>query len=340
MFAVPLLRRLRRLLGGPGSRHPGLLRAQAHRFTVAQTSVRAFYACLLYFAVVQLTTGPADSFLNRRAYAPLWPVAWLAWPPGTSGVRALLAFYGLTSGLGLLLPGSRTVRLGVFLGLLEFAALSNSFGKVGHSLHLLVLVSAALVLLPGGWTRPAALASRRLRQATLLVFWLAQGTILLSYTMSGLGKLGGALVQLAAGEPTVFSPGAFGAHIAQRLVQTSSHSTLGGWIINHPYLAWPLMPGAVAVETLAFLAAFRPALARPVATLLILFHVGTYYTMTIVFPQNCLLLALFFFVSPFEPENLDWKTVLRGVPLPGKVRAIWPSRGMGADEQNTVSRGP
>ena len=320
-----LLHRCRRLL--TSSPLPGAavspFRAQPRRFTAAQTLLRAFYAFTLYFAVTQLTT--LGDLLARRPYAQLWPVAWLHWTHGTQGVFALIAFYLATNVLGPFFVGYRAARLAVFLGLLEFVALKNSYGKIGHSLHLPVLVAGILVLLPDGWTRPDTLAPRRLRQQTLLVFWLAQAAILLSYTMSGLGKLGGGVWQLVTGQPNVFLPGAFGEHIAQRLVQTNSHSTLGDWIVHHPYLTWPLMPAAVVFETFAFLAAFRPLLARPVAAALILFHVGTYFTMTITFPQNCLLLALFFFASPFEPTNPDWKTTLFSVTLARSIRLKWQS---------------
>ena len=57
--------------------------------------------------------------------------------------------------------------------------------------------------------------------------------------MSGLGKLGGALYQLARGQPNAFVPGALGTHVALRLLQTHSESQLGAWIIHHPWLAWP-----------------------------------------------------------------------------------------------------
>ena len=322
---MSVLPRCRRFLAGsprPGGGHP--FREQPRRFVAAQTLVRAFYAFLLYLAVTQFTT--AGDLLVRRAYAPLWPVAWLRGTHGASGGYALLAFYFATNALGLFFVQWRAARLLVFLGLLEFVALKNSFGKVGHSLHLPVLVAGLLVCLPAGWTRPAPLAPRALRQQTLLIFWLAQAAVLLSYTMSGLGKLGGAVQQILQRQPNVLLPGAFGEHIAQRLVQTSSHSTLGDWIIHHPYLTWPLMPAAVVFETGAFLAAFRPALGRPVAALLILFHIGTFFTMTITFPQNCLLLALFFFPSPFEPGILRWQSVLFEVPLARRIWMFWQSR--------------
>ena len=274
--------------------------------------------------MLQFTT--AGDLLSQRAYSPLWPVGWLSWTHGTAGGYALLGFYFTTNLGGFFFVRWRAARLAVFLGLLEFVALKNSFGKVGHSLHLPVLVAGILIFLPTGWTLPAPSAPRLLRQRTLLACWSAQAVILMAYTMSGLAKLSGGLYQLVTGQPSVFLPGALGEHIAQRLIQTSSHSTLGNWIIHHPWLTWPLMPSAVVFETFALLAAFRPSLSRPVAASLILFHVGTYFTMTITFPQNCLLLALFFFPSPFEPLNLSWQTVLSDVPLARWIWTVWQSK--------------
>ena len=317
-----LLRRCRRFLAGEAAfpdagENP--LRGQTRRFTVAQGIVRGFYAFLLYVAVSQLSSRTGSDLLVRHADAPLWPAAWLRWTHGEVGNRTLLAFYGATNIAGAFFVRFRAVRVAVFLGVLEFVALKNSFGKIGHSQHFLVIVAGALVFLPIGWTLPASTVPRRARQETLLAVWLAQAAILLTYTMSGLGKLLGAVYQLSLGQMNVFLPGAFGAHIAQRLVQTSSHSTLGDWIIHHPYLTWPLMPSAVAFEMVALLAAFRPVLARPVAVLLILFHVGTYFTMTISFPVNCFLLALFFLASPFEPVNPCWQNLLFALPCARKA---------------------
>ena len=141
--------------------------------------------------------------------------------------------------------------------------------------------------------------------------------VLLTYTMSGLGKLGGALYQLAPAQPNAFAPGALGAHIAQRLLQTDSHSLLGAWIIDHPWLTWPAMPFAVYLELFSFWIAFRPALSRPWSAILVIFHVGNYFTLTIAFPPSCFLLALFFFRSPFDPGKTSWRELLLGVPLFG-----------------------
>lgn len=305
-----LLSRLCRWLAAPfptPTTHLGVFSAQARRFTTAQVLVRAFYAFLLYTAVGTFTDLPA--LLDHAVTAPLWPVVWLRRVDAAAGPRALMAFYLATNLLGAFAASWRAGRLLTFLGLLEYVALKNSFGKVGHSQHLLLWVAGVFVLLPAGWERSVPQTSRRLRQETLLVFWLAQATVLTSYTMSGAAKLGAALWQLVHGQPNAFFPGALSAIVAQRLLETHSASFFGAWIVHHPHLTWPAFPAAMALELFALRAAFRPALARPWAAGLILLHVGIYFTMTISFPQHCFLLALLFLASPFEPEPAPtWQT--------------------------------
>lgn len=313
------LRRTRRFLagwkpGGPVAVRPAeTLREHTRRFTLAQALIHAFYAFLLYLAIAQMTEIPV--YAERSTFHPLWPVGWLRHGDPTNPVRALFIFFLATSVLAAALPGWRTIRALAFVGLLEYVALKNSYGKIGHSLHLPLLVAMLLVFLPRGWERPAPRTTRTLRQGTLLVFWMCGAAVLLSYTMSGVGKFGGAIYQLVRLENNAFAPGALGAHIAQRLLQTDSHSLLGAWIIAHPWLTWPAMPFAIYLELFSFVVAFRPALSRFWAALLIIFHIGNYFTLTIAFPPSCFLLALFFFRSPFDPGKTPWRTLLFGVPL-------------------------
>jgi hypothetical protein len=315
------IRRLRRLLALPAARQPDVFTGQGRRFAVAQTVIRCFYGFGLYLAIAQF--GEFGGFVARRTFAPLWPVAWLHWTHSVNATRALLAFYTASSVLAAVWPAPRWTRVLAAAGLLEFVALKYSFGKIGHSLHLVVLVSLLLIFLPAGWDAAVPKAGRRLRQSTLLVFWTCQAAILLSYTMSGLGKLGGAIYQIAAGQPNAFLPSALGAHIAQRLLQTNSTSALGAWIIGHPGLTWPLMPLPIYLEFFSFWIAFRPPLQRLWAAGLIVFHVATFFTMTISFPQSCFLLAIFFFASPWQSANSSAREMLLNLPLFGDSVRFW-----------------
>jgi hypothetical protein len=317
------LRFLRRLLALPGQTGDAFS-GQARRFVIAQTIIRCFYAFLLYLAISQF--DEFEGFVDRRVFAPLWPVVWLQWTHPANAARALLALYSLSALLAAIWPGQRWTRLLAALGLLEFVALKYSFGKIGHSLHLPLFVSWLLVFLPAGWDTAADAADRRLRQSTLLVFWTCQAAILLSYTMAGLGKLGGAAYQVAAGQPNALLPTALAAHIAQRLLQTNSTSALGAWIIGHPGWTWPLMPLPIYLEFCSIWIAFRPPLQRLWAAALIVFHMATYFTMTISFPQSCFLLAIFFFPSPWIAASTNWRTMLLNIPLGGDLARLWLGR--------------
>jgi hypothetical protein len=114
-------------------------------------------------------------------------------------------------------------------------------------------------------------------------------------------------------------PSALGAHVAQRLLQTDSTSALGAWIIGHPWLTWPLMPVPIYLEFFSFWLAFRPPLQRLWAAALITFHMATFFTMTISFPQSCFLLAIFFFASPWQSANCSSREILLNLPLFGDL---------------------
>ncbi len=69
--------------------------------------------------------------------------------PLRAGVLGILTGYLATTFLGAVFSHRRWARLLAFLGLLEFVALENSFGKINHAHHLWVLTAFLLVFLPG-----------------------------------------------------------------------------------------------------------------------------------------------------------------------------------------------
>ena len=252
----------------------------------------------------------------------LWPTAWLGWVPARAGYALLFGLQTAGALAGAAGCQWRWARALAALGLLEFAALENSVFKIGHTLHALVLVAALLVFLPRGWDGPARGVRRMARERALLVFWACPAALLGTYTLSGVGKLGGALYQTALGQPSVFSPHALALHVAERLAQTDSHSLLGDWFLAYPWLGWPMMLLTIYLQVGAFWVAFRPSLQPWWAAALIGFHIGSFFLMTINFPQNCLLLALFFFRAPFAPARVAGGRRIGGeLPLWGPLLA-------------------
>ena len=292
-------------------------------FGVAQGLIRAFYCLALFLAIARYPEIVHPGRMPSSALL-LWPVEWLSQVPSTAGYIAVFGLQTAGSLLGAAFCQWRWARVLAFLGLLEAVALNNSNVKIGHSMHLLVLLAFLLVFLPARWDRPVLLTSRMTRERTLLVFWACQAVVLLSYTMSGLGKLAGSFYQVALGQPNVFSLNALALHTAARLSQTDSTSLLGDWVLAHPWAGWPPMVGTFYLQLFAFWVAFRPALQRWWAAGFIGFHAGSFFLMTINFPQNCFLLALLFFRSPFLPfPEPGWRQIVESLPLFGPMFHRW-----------------
>jgi hypothetical protein len=249
--------------------------------------VRCYYAAILFFAVLSLSDWA--ELLERTNVLPLWPVAWLRLVEPRTGILVILVVFLAGALLGAILPEQRWARIVAFTGLFEFVALQNSFGKINHSWHLWVLTSFLLIFLPS-----LASVSRAVRQQFLLIFWACQAAVLLSYSMSGLGKLAGALYQLCAGQHHLFMPDALAVTVADRLLQTNSRSLLGPWLITHPLWGMPLTLGVLYLQLFSFWIAFRPGAQKTWAVGLIAFHIGTFLLLSIQFFQSVLLLALLF----------------------------------------------
>ncbi len=296
---------------------PDALARQTHAWLEARMLVSAFYAGLLYFA---LTDAPSWAELSEMGQAGLlWPVAW-AHVTGLPVAAAVVTVLYLTGALAAAIaPGHRLGRALAAFGMLEFTALHYSAGKIGHGTHLWLLAAIVLIFLPDVGRSPG----RRERQSYLNVFWTAHALILLTYSMSGLGKLLGALRQASQGQITAFHPQAMALHIADRLTETGSRSPVGLWLVDHVAVSWPLMLGTIYLQIFTFWSIFRPSLLRLWTGGLIAFHVATYWVLGIRFAPPILLLAMWGLASPFLPSQTPLKVMLTDLPIAGFVIKKW-----------------
>ncbi len=273
------------------------LSSDRESFAVARTLIHVFYLFFLYYSLTRLTAW--SQFQQFDNLNPLWPVYWLHWVDPRWGARFIMVFAFLSALTGVFFTQYRWVRAAVFVGLLEFLALKYSFGKIGHSTHLMLIISFMFIFLPCGWSNPKPL-SRATRQTVLFLFWGVQAFILMTYTLAGLGKIGGAFYQMALGQMHALHPQALAYHIAERLLQTGSSSLLGVFFIENPWLGFPAMLVMLYAQVFSFWIAFRPSLHRLWGGLLILFHISVSLTLSINFHPQVFLVGLFFLYSPFR----------------------------------------
>ncbi|MEM6886238.1 MAG: hypothetical protein AAF571_14535, partial [Verrucomicrobiota bacterium] len=293
MNTASLLRQIRCFFGS-GAPASSILSSHDRMFQQARWGVMVIYSFQLFLA---LRTIPHWSGMaSREGMLPLWPVAWMNAMPSETAIYSVLVLFLTGSLLGAVLGRYRICRIAAFIGLFQFISWNYSYGKIGHSLHVLLFISFVLIFLPSGWQRKVN--DRITRQHTLFTYWSAQAVPLIAYTMAGIVKVACGIYQVAAGQASVFGPEGLPRHVADRLLQTGSETPLGPWVIENAWLVLPGMWITLYLELFAIYALFRPATRIWFVGGLLIFHVASYFTMTIWFPQNCFLLLLLMLLFP------------------------------------------
>jgi len=281
-------------------------------FRQARLGIIVIYYLQLFLA---LKTIPLWSDMaSREGMLPLWPVFWMKWLPSQLAIYIVLGLFLGGSLLGAVFGKYRTCRIVAFLGLFQFIAWNYSYGKIGHSLHVLLFISFVLILLPAEWQNKNG--SRSTRQHTLFTYWCAQAVPLIAYSMAGLVKVVCGIWQISQGEASVFGLEGLPRHVAGRLLQTGSETPLGPWVIENAWLVAPMMWVTLYLECFAFWTLFRPQTRIWFVGGLLAFHIASYYTMTIIFPQNCFLLLLLMLIFPATAKrSFPTLSSLKTLPL-------------------------
>jgi hypothetical protein len=257
-----------------------------------------------------------SKWLAVRELSPLWPVLWVELTSIPAAVHLIMTFSLTAALLAAVFPEKRIVRTILFISLLEFTAFYNSFDRIYHTSHAWLAIAFLFIFLPDGKTK-ALERSFTHRQLYLTAVWGALALVASFYSLAGFWKVIGVIDQLVKGEINALAPEALAYQIASRLLKTNSVSIAGAFFIDHPLIGWPLHVSAIYMECFALVAAFRPSLHRFWGLSLILLHLGSYLTMSIGFPRNCLVLFLFFVCSPFAPSNNTWSTMISDMPVLG-----------------------
>jgi len=274
--------------------------------------VRFYYIINLYFVYAQLSSIRAQG-LSGAHLDPVWPIIWVDWV-GLELSSLLILHLSMISGfVGLLFWQYRSARALVVLSQLFVAGLANSFGAINHGFHEWLWLGACFLLLPSGKLSQTT-ATRVDRFSFLIVISLAQGLILLFYSLSGFYKVKYALKALLSGQVGGFSPEAMAITLANRMLQTETDAIWAPFIIENYWVGWPFYLVLYYVELVSIMVFLRPSLHRIWGLVLIAFHFGTFLFMEITFSTHVLINAMLFVFSPFAPDRLEWRTMLRQLP--------------------------
>ena len=320
MFISQMLRQLRLFLRvDPGPRRTP---ADFRRAGVELVwLVRFFYL----FIAFEMNTNMVPEALTRTPTQPLWPVEfmnslfgmdWLALAVNAPVTPVVCSLLGL---LAVVFPGWLVWRLGVFLYLFLYTALTNSLGATNHSEYFYVYMSFALLFLPSAIGRSSQM-SRRAAMNCVMVLWFAQLMPLLAYFLSGFWKIWHSGWELLTTD-------SFVRILLDRMMSdTLPVPVLLPFLAKNELLAQFLFLSMIYIQVAAIFALFRPHLHRPLGIVLILFHLGTDWLLNIEFYQFTVVVGLLFVFSPFAPP-FSLRGLLQSLPLlgiPVRVFAAYP----------------
>ena len=146
MSAHQALRRVRKALSQDGTNYRRTP-VDLGRAAVATMQMSRFFYVLVVFAIVTRRIGKGYSGPPTHA---LWPIDMLEGLTGTGWLANTTAVWASGLGMALLaamVPRSLILRLGIFIYLLLYIAISNSYGSINHGqtrLHLCELRSPVL----------------------------------------------------------------------------------------------------------------------------------------------------------------------------------------------------
>ena len=234
----------------------------------------------------------------------------------------VITAYVISSILAVIWPQSRAWRLLVAVFLLQYLAYDFSFGKISHSSHMMLFLSWFWVLIPS-MKEPSTRTKLWERQFLLMILFYAQATVALFYTLSGSWKL----ILGFFFDPTyavhALSIESMSYTIADRLMTLKPQSTLlGPTIIENPWMGWLFMVSVIYFQVFAFVIAFRPKLHRLLGLSILLFHIGSIFTLGINFHSNIFCAGLIFVMSPFCTQGSSWKEILLELPIIKGLR-LW-----------------
>lgn len=298
---------------GPRRTPATLSRSAAEVLTLSRV-----YYIYIVFAIASSTLPFDRAYIGKPPSAPLWPIdllnqlTGLGWLTYTIWISAAGLSFAL---LAALYPRVLAWRVGVFLYILIYIALRNSYGSINHGNYFYLYVSFALLFLPA--RTKATLSARGGTLSCLAVLWLTQSFLLLPYTLSGLWKIWDGGLELFSSDSMVR------ILLNRAMDDTDSIAPLLPLVAQHNLVAQSMLLITVYVELFAILAVFRPHLLRPFGVVLILFHVGSYWIMDISFAANVLMIGLFVVLSPTAPSRFSLAGLVQSLPLIGIPFRAW-----------------
>lgn len=263
------------------------------------------YAYVALFILVFIQIGQVDSLINSTVVETIWPVFFV----NQQNLCFIVYFFAANLLAGLIFiqfKNTQLLRIYIFIFYFLLAALSNSFGKINHSLHFVLIPLFCFALMPGA-------KQSSYKEKTCLIFLSAKFFLLLAYTLTGFWKIFWGINEFFTQEVSLFSPLSF-RNILILQFETTEKTILGNWFLEHYIIGWLLYLFVVYLEFVSVAIFFKPNLYKAWGIALILLHLGSKLILDVNMYPTVFSIGVLLILSPFQ-KHANLQFTLKSLPI-------------------------
>lgn len=249
--------------------------------------IRFFYLILsflvFYFGLAQFMKISTEAPITESGILSLlngWPYTYtsIAIALAMIAVSVLAAFYW----------ESQILRISVVVFFFIFKDLFNSFGTSNNLFQFWFWAAILFSFIPSLYNKKESTRFFYLSWGT----WGAKGIVLLFYGLSGLWKIIGFFSQWVKSEEHIFTMKGLSYHLASEIIRAGRNPIFKDFILQNTALNPLLMLTVVLTQLFCFVAIVKPQFMKPAGLMLLLFHIGSFLTLSISFPTGFLLVLV------------------------------------------------
>ncbi|MFT4611515.1 MAG: hypothetical protein ACJA1H_002142 [Glaciecola sp.] len=265
--------------------------------------VKFSYVAFAILAFIQL--GKLDDIAGSRLIDALWPVSFV------NQQNLLFNSYFLSINLILslilvLLKNTQWSRVYLFVIYFLLTALTNSFGKINHASHLVLIPLFCFALMPSK-------ESSNYKEKTILMFLSAKFFLLVAYTLTGFWKVFWGVIELFTQNVSLFSPLSF-RNVLIYQFEITPKTVFGDWFIEHYVIGWVLYLLVIYLELFSIVVFFKPNLYKIWGVGLIMLHVGLGIILGVNNYMAPFAIGVLLILSPFQKET-SFKEMWLSLPI-------------------------
>lgn len=266
--------------------------------------VKFSYVAFAIIAFIQL--GKLDDIAVSRLIDTLWPVFFVN-QQNLLFISYFLSINLMLSLILVLLKNTQWSRIYLFVIYFLLVALTNSFGKINHASHLVLIPLFCFALMPGKES------SNNYKEKTILMFLSAKFFLLVAYALTGFWKVFWGVIELFTQNVSLFSPLSF-RNVLIYQFEITPKTLLGDWFIEHYILGWVLYLFVIYLELFSIVIFFKPNLYKIWGVGLILLHVGLGVVLGVNNYMAPFAIGILLILSPFQKET-SFKEMLSDFPV-------------------------